>query len=303
MLNEKFKADTGRLTKTIVLIDEYDEPFRNCERSDDDELLTELNHLFELGNKNGTGISLLLLCGLTRMAGFGVSNLLDVSKMTAYHGLCGISSNELAMLCTNNQLEDPVVVDSGLGGFRFGFDKVRKVKSNAALESDLFSLSDAWEIIRSVVVDDNRKPISRQYDMESAFGFAVVAESLISSEESFTDLVDTLGEEWVNPWDASFVLTREQYLLLDSKLRARKVFFELGLLTVKATDDDNNLIKLGPPNEFVKGVAMKWLEDKRMKWLEDKRKQGEKCKVLESSKIDGKSVFRIYARANMKSDV
>ncbi len=72
---------------------------------------------------------------------------------------------------------------------------------------------------------------------------------------------------------------------------------------MKATDDDNNLIKLGPPNEFVKGVAMKWLEDKRMKWLEDKRKQGEKCKVLESSKIDGKSVFRIYARANMKSDV
>jgi hypothetical protein len=110
MLNDKFKNETGVETKTIVLIDEHDKPFRDRENyKGKKEFMKALTNLFSLGNKQDvpTGISLIVFCGLTRMVGSGLStinHLVDVSRMTIFHGLCGISAREL-IKCAKGQLD------------------------------------------------------------------------------------------------------------------------------------------------------------------------------------------------------
>ena len=147
ILNNKFRTDFGVESKTIVLIDEHDKPFRNRNLSDDDtnakdsnSILSALVKLFGLGKVDGTGISLLILCGLTRMVGSGLSilnNRVDISHESKYHGLCGISALEFINSC-NGEL-DQYAKDNYEGmslevvvrtiftpkwdGFRFGLDK------------------------------------------------------------------------------------------------------------------------------------------------------------------------------------
>ncbi len=278
ILVDKFSKETGAASRTIVLIDEYDKPFRDQNRRQDDELLTELNHIFELGNVQGSGISLLVLCGLTRMAGRGVTKKVDVSQNSDYHGLCGISANELVtsangQLDRNGQTVKSLVSESGMGGFRFGFDEVKHLTG-----ADLLSPMDIWEIVGSML--ESKKPEPQWSEAaQSNFDFASFAENFTSSDEGSKELLATLEEGWVNPTDVNFNLNREQYLLLDHNLCLRKVLFELGLLTVKNIDADNK-IQLGPPNEIVKGVATDLLENKR--------RQGLIVKMIGSSKIDCK---------------
>jgi hypothetical protein len=118
--------------------------------------------------------------------------------------------------------------------------------------------------------------------MESAFDFTSFAEKYTLSEEGSQELLNTLKEGLVNPMDPYFKLKREDYLVLDNHLHVQKVLFELGLLTVKAVHDKNEVI-LGPPNETVMRVAIQLLEKER--------KRGLKHRVMDSSTINRKSLF------------
>lgn len=58
--------------------------------------------------------------------------------------------------------------------------------------------------------------------------------------------------------DLKLNMKREDYLLLKNDLHVLKVLFELGLLSVKAIDNRNNIL-LGAPNDLVTDNALKLL--------------------------------------------
>jgi hypothetical protein len=216
------------------------------------------------------------------MAGLGVTQKVDVSQDSDYHGLCGISANELVTSCTNGQLDraertlESLVAESGMGGFRFGFDNVKMSSEHELLISPL----DVWEIVGSILNGKNNKPHHPwKGTVTSNFDFASFAENFTSSDEGYKELLKTLEEGWVDPTDEGFNLNRDQYLLLDNDLHVKKVLLELGLLTVKATNDDDILILLGPPNKQVKRTAAYLLKTKR--------KEGLKKQKLKKLKTDG----------------
>jgi hypothetical protein len=60
-LNEQFKTELGKTTRTIVTVDEYDKPFRD--EKPDQELLASLKDVYGLGKDSSSGISLLCLAG------------------------------------------------------------------------------------------------------------------------------------------------------------------------------------------------------------------------------------------------
>jgi hypothetical protein len=298
-LNDEFQTKFGIQRDTIVLIDEYDKPFRDraiinvFEQNEHDSAvvkekkraIVELNKIFDFAADTSiTGISLLVLCGLTRMA--GLVGFVDISRNIDYHGLCGISANELVtrakgQLDHDDQALEDFVSKSGLGGFRFGFGKMENLTG-----ADLFSPLDVWEIVGSKL--KGTKPVPQWIQtVQSNFDFANFSEKFASSHEGSKELLKTLEEGWVRPTDAKFNLNREQYLLLDNNMCLRKVLFELGLLTVKATDD-NNQIQFGPPNEIVKKFAMDLLENKS--------KQGLNSKRMDRATNDCKYMYCLFSR-------
>jgi hypothetical protein len=277
MLNEKFMAETGVATKTIVLIDEHDNLFRERKVSKEKEKLMEaLLDLFSLGKSSAfTGISLLVFCGLTCMVGSGLSsmnNLVDVSRMTKYHGLCGISAKELVH-CAHVAL-DPLAnekygetFDKVLqiefapkwSGFRFGLDsKVGELDPNSP-EGALFSPLDVWEIIRSLVVTDYDQPSSRWIQsMGAEFEFTSFANKYTDTPDGLYDLLENLEGGWVDATDSDFdKMTREDYLLLQNDVQVKKVLLELGLLRVKTTKGD--MVLLQARNDLVFENAVKLL--------------------------------------------
>jgi hypothetical protein len=290
MLNEKFEADTGIKRKTIVIIDEYDKLFRdrdidNYAESDKDSdnvknkkrTIAALLDIFAFGKKKNTGISLLILCGLTRMVGSGLSsmnNLIDVSRLTIYHGLCGISARELVN-CAKGQLDTEVkalyahktfkdVVEKEFApkwnGFRFGIDNTAGILDPNAADGALFSPLDAWEIVQSLVTQ-RQTPSSRWIDsMASEFEFTSFAHKFTSTQDGFVELFQNLDGGWVDAVDLRLKLEREDYLMLKEELHVQKVLFELGLLSVKRIDD--NMVLLGSPNDILTDNALKLLVQK-----------------------------------------
>jgi hypothetical protein len=289
MLNNKFKADTGIQRNTIVLIDEYDKLFRDREVDDYIEkekdsgtvkerkrTILALLDIFVLGKKKGgTGISLFVLCGLTRMVGSGLSsmnNLVDVSRRTVFHGLCGISARELVK-CAASTL-DPFAKEQYGGknftdileeefipkwkGFRFGIDKEIGPLDPNLSEGALFSPLDAWEIVQSLV-NKQRVTLSLWMStMESEFEFTSFARKFTSTPDGLVDLFQNLDGGWVDAVDLKLKMKREDYLLLKEELHIQKVLFELGLLSVQAINDNNEVL-LGPPNDMVTENALKFL--------------------------------------------
>ncbi len=277
MLNEKFMAETGVATKTIVLIDEHDKPFRDRKVSKEKEKLNEaIIDLFSLGKRSVvTGISLLVFCGLTRMVGSGLSsmnNLVDVSRMTNYHGLCGISAKEL-IRCAAGQLDSFTKKQYGgkfsfvlqnefakkWNGFRFGIDQNVGLLDPDSSEGALFSPLDVWEIVQSLVKKRQTTPSSRWINsMESDFEFSSFEKTFTSTPDGYVALFQNLDGGWVDAADINLKMKREDYLLLKEELHIQKVLFELGLLSVKSIDDRNQVL-LFSPNDLVTENALKFL--------------------------------------------
>jgi hypothetical protein len=277
MLNKKFMAETGMPRNTIVLIDEHDKPFRDRNRDMNDPLIVALMEIFAFGKSfEESGISLLVFCGLTRIVGSGLSfmnNLVDVSRMTIYHGLCGISAKEL-IRCADGQLDSLTKEQYGgnfsfvlqnefapkWSGFRFGLDsKVGELDPNSP-EGALFSPLDVWEIVQSLV-KQNQLPLSRWIQsMGAEFEFTSFANKYTDTPDGFYDLLQNLEGGWVDATNSDFdKMAREDYLLLQNDVQVKKVLLELGLLSVKTTKGD--MVLLQSRNDLVFVNAVKLLAD------------------------------------------
>jgi hypothetical protein len=276
MLNKKFMAETGMPRNTIVLIDEHDKPFRDRNRDMNDPLIVALMEIFAFGKSfEESGISLLVFCGLTRIVGSGLSfmnNLVDVSRMTIYHGLCGISAKEL-IRCADGQLDSLTKEQYGgnfsfvlqnefakkWNGFRFGIDKKVGLLDPDSSEGALFSPLDVWEIVQSLVQTRQTTPSSRWINsMESDFEFLTFESKFTSTPDGHVALFQNLDGGWVDAADINLKMEREDYLLLKEELHIQKVFFELGLLSVKSVDESNQVL-LFSPNDLVTENALKLL--------------------------------------------
>ncbi len=287
MLNEKFEAETGETTNTIVLIDEYDKVFRDKEIVDfavnandsekikkKKEAIAAILNIYSLGKRNGSGISLLILCGLTRIVGSslsGMNNPIDVSRKTTYHGLCGISARELVW-CAKDQFDTLTreqygnqtfkeVLENVFGpkwnGFRFGLDDEIGLLDPNSPEGALFSPLDVWEIVLSLVKKSETPSSQWIRTMDAEFEFTSVAEKY-KSPDGLVDLLENLEGGWVDANDRKFDnLKRHHYLLLKEELHVKKVLFELGLLSV--TQTDGGLVCLRSPNDIVFENALEML--------------------------------------------
>jgi hypothetical protein len=260
MLNEKFEAETGVPTKTIVLIDNFDEPFRDKDRSCDDPLFTELGKMVSVGNLQSNSISLLALSGLTRIVGNyldKLNNHYDVSKNSVFHGLCGISAREL-IKCADGQLDHQVKTKYNgqsfeeilmnkfvpeWSGFRLGIDSCAGQLDPTSPAGALFSPLDVWEIVQSLLLDGLSPPLPQWIAaiMEDD-GFDLT--SFKKYEKSDFELFRNLLGGWIE--EHKLKMDRPDYFELDNDWRVMKVLFEFGLLTVKEVNC--NMVRLGPPN-------------------------------------------------------
>jgi hypothetical protein len=277
-LNEKFEKDYGVPTRTIVMVDEHDKPFRK-KRGDknNDALILELAELYGLGKDMAdSGISLLILCGLTRIVGSGLSetnNLVDVSRKSKYHGLCGISAKEFVKSCsgaldelakkTYQTLDSKTVWDletvlqkeivEDWNGFRFGIDDEAGLVNPNLPEGALFSPLDVWEVVESLVKGRKHRSSRWMATMSCEFEFTSFAE-IYSTDEGFIELALNLEGGWVGTNDLKKKLTREEYMKLSSNLNTKKVLWELGLLSVKSVRTGE--VFLQSPNWMVTRYAM-----------------------------------------------
>ena len=239
--------------------------------------MAALLQLYGLGKEiDDTGISLLILCGLTRMVGTGLSrmnNIVDVSQQSKYHAICGISAKEIVACCSGKL--DTLAVNSYNGqtlkevlenefvkdwdGFRFGFDNGWKdlgLLDPTSFDGALFSPLDFWEIVQSLV-SKQKEPSSRWItSMSSEFEFASLSSKYLGNDERYFELYRKLQGSWVDTKDPRFDMQRGDYLTLANNLHVQKVLLELGLLSVKEIGvpkvRNHNVIRLGSTNWTVK---------------------------------------------------
>ncbi len=276
-LNKLFEAETGVCTKTIVLIDNFDHPFRDKTRGKYDPFLEQLVNVFSLGKRSGSGISLLIMCGLTRIVGnnlSGLNNHVDVSARSTYHGLCGISARELVK-CANGQLENLAkekyngqsfeqvlncVFVPEWGGFRQGLDDKVMLLDPTLPEGALLSPLDAWELVQSLSQDNPTPTCSRWLaalmKQDDCFEFTSFADRYVQSREGAFQLYRALLGRWVEQANDLY-MNRRRYMHLESNVCVTKVLYELGLLTVK--EFDGQKIRFGSPNWAVTRSALKLL--------------------------------------------
>ena len=96
VLNEKFEKRTGKPTTTILLlIDEYDKPFHSAIEAGFNQALIHVLGIGKLGNQEE--ISLMVFAGLTSIDGidYQLSTILVVNRRSEFHGICGISVQEI----------------------------------------------------------------------------------------------------------------------------------------------------------------------------------------------------------------
>jgi hypothetical protein len=214
-LNKDFEEKFGIKRKTIVLIDEYDKLFRDPDIDAYQERVTDsytarekkrtvaaLFRIFGPGKDASLeGVSLLVLCGLTRMVGSGLSklnNLLDVSRWTLYHGLCGISAREF-IYCASSRLDGLAkkryngktfeqvlehTFSANWDGFRFGLDTKVGELDPETFNGALFSPLDAWEIVRTLLDGDENPSSWWIVSMKNEFEFTNFAAKYISSGDT-----------------------------------------------------------------------------------------------------------------------
>ncbi len=97
-LIEQAHSSTGR--KVVVLIDEYDKPMLDCmaDKNLHNAVKDELRGFFTAIKTSDEHIRFAMLTGVTRFSKVsifsGLNNLLDISMMSDYNGICGITETE-----------------------------------------------------------------------------------------------------------------------------------------------------------------------------------------------------------------
>jgi hypothetical protein len=263
-LNEQFCVETGKSSKTILLIDEFDKPYRNIKP--DLELLESCRTVYGLCKDKDSGISLFVVAGLTRMAGGGLSDMntlnrfADISFQHTHHGICGILQSELST-CARDDLEelahlhdmsfDEMMSQMAVvwNGFCFGIDASPAQEDNA-----LFSPVDVWQLIADLSVGKAPQDSVWLETMQSEFEFINFQKTFTPG--SFQLLTKHLGGGWVTSASLRTQLNREDYQTLRPDV-VKRVLYELGMLAVK--DVQNDMVLLIPPNKGVLENAFRLL--------------------------------------------
>jgi hypothetical protein len=296
-LNKNFTERFGIKRKTIVMIDEYDKLFRDRDIDDYQEkkdtdtetarekkrTIAALFRIFGFAKEASfEGVSLLVLCGITRMMGSSglskVNNLVDVSRWTIYHGLCGISAREFVN-CASGRLDglakeifnvknfEELLVQTFIpewDGFRFGLDTRVGHLNPEFFDGALFSPLDVWAIVQLLVEKHKVQSSVWTETMKSEFEFTRFAARYISSGDAgFFELYRNLQGGWINTANPGYNMDRNKYLLLENDLNVQKVLFELGLLSVKDISHENAMherwVRLGSTNWTVTRNALRLL--------------------------------------------
>ena len=259
-LNARFFNETGRSSKTILLIDEFDKQHRSGDA--DLRLLSAIHELYSLCKEADSGISLFIVAGLTRMVGSGLSVMnnmndqADVSLQSKHHGLCGILESEL-LDSAGKKLEELAqsVFRQDLqslmkplrqqwNGFRFGITPGGPFEESESITA-LYSPLDAWELIRHLSAGWQHKPSSAWLrSMHSEFEF-VNFHKRYNTSAWFFQLTKHLAGGWVHEDALRLQLDRQDYIDLQDQF-VKRVLFELGLLRVERVDA--GMVLLGPPN-------------------------------------------------------
>jgi hypothetical protein len=267
MLNKKFFAETGVQTKTIVLIDDCDYPLRERVLDKSNQFLVSLTNLFKVRGDN----TYLLLSGLTRIV--GTDRQSDSSAAIVSHGLCGISARELinsadgqldylAQRTYDDQTFQETVTSKFVpecGGFRQGVWGRNGKLDPASPEGALFSPLDVWELVQSLLRDDQHPPSSQWLgaliEDDDCFEFTTFGDRLSSSPDDKIWLFQTVLGGWEKA-DIVFAMKRDDYLCLNYKTHVQKLLYEYGLLTV--TGVDRSMICLRSPSWAVARNAVKF---------------------------------------------
>jgi hypothetical protein len=260
-LNERFCAETGKVTKTIVLIDEFDKPFRAL--NPDVKLLEACGEVYGLCKDKDTGISLFIVAGLTRMAGSGLSDMntlnryADISFQRTHHGLGGISQSELlAWGPTRNELDvkarevfgksiENLVAELALewNGFCFAID------APSETADPLFSPVDVWQLIQDLQENHAYRSSVWLETMYSEFEFTNFRDQF-AAKPFFLQLSKHLGGGWMKQSDLRMPFSRDDYQSLKNPHVVKRVLLELGILAVKDVTKDG-MVLLAPPNKGV----------------------------------------------------
>jgi hypothetical protein len=271
-LNEKFHAETGVETKTFVLIDDYDYPLRDRALDESSPLLSCLKSLFKV---RGSDVCL-ILSGITRIVGTQFYYL-DVGDKNHYHGVCGISARELikcaysqSIFLTqrtfNGKTFEELVLRKFVperGGFRQGLGGYKdSMLDSTTPEGALFSPLDVWELVQSLL-RDNQQPPSSQWlaaliEDDDCFEFTTFGAQLYNSKSPDDNirLYRTVLGGVVNT-NYRFWMTREEYLCLNYTTQVQKLLYEYGLLAV--TGVDRSMICLRSPSWAVTRTAVKFV--------------------------------------------
>ena len=262
-LNTAFKNQTGKETRSIILVDEYDWPHRQKECPA--ELIENLQNVFGLAKEPSSGVSLFFMAGLTRMVGTGISQLntrIDVAFFAKYHGLCGIQMCEL-LASVGNQLDKLSKLVSGYqtldeyldkelvnrwNGFRFAVDTFETKQLQP-----LFSPVDVWQLVSAL---QNKQSPSSEWikQIHSEFEFVQF------NECNWTDhhrVVEDLMGGWVPIDEITKQRERTNYFNFVKNVEEghsamrKRVLYELGLLQVQQISVANEEIYLHPPNTEV----------------------------------------------------
>jgi hypothetical protein len=256
-LNAQYLTDTGAVSETILLVDEYDFVHRHPDYQQ--PLRDAVVELYNLSKNKDSGISLMILTGLTRMVGAGISTLnglVDVGFITRYHGLCGILRSEFLHSCpetlksmvrSQHGEELEAVLDAlskEWNGFRFG---ITQSPDETIPVENLYSPIDILQLVAHILHAFSLPSSEWIQKIHAEFEFTRIRDKFNGAGQ-FELLVTHLAGGWVTQQSLRDPLDRNCYMTLASSAVPR-ILYELGLLSVDRAETDRVLLK--PPNSAV----------------------------------------------------
>ncbi|MBQ0016470.1 MAG: AAA family ATPase [Bacteroidales bacterium] len=229
-------------TKVVLIIDEYDAPMLDTERSDEDETAVRRVMLdFYQQIKECTGyIQFAFLTGITKFSNLSIfsaiNNLCNISMLGRYSTICGITQSEMETTFkpdVENLAEYyEVSYDEMLAILKEHYDGYRFAKRQPEEIYNPYSLTNAFKVCEI-----------------SNFWFESGTPSyLIPFLKKFKTEVTGLNDMCVNESDF--------HVSLDSMTTALPLLFQSGYLTIKGYDSISENYTLGFPNSEVRSGFM-----------------------------------------------
>jgi len=252
-LNKKFRNDTGTVSKTVILIDEYDKLHRKIKQKE--ELEGFVKQIMNLC-KNFDGISLFIVAGLTRMVGAGLTEFnhinkeSDVTLWSENHGLCGITIDEIVehlglpnskLFERNENLKEFLRTEivPHFNGFSSAVYNRNQKDNN--LEKHLIAPVDVAEVLIPNWEHLNPKgsDLAQVYTnskwiktMSAEFEFTVLETKNENRAPSVQRCIRDLCGGQISVDDLTKKIDRKSYQSIENTDFRRRLYFELGLLAV-----------------------------------------------------------------------